>query len=108
MNDLSDTTTSLDHELGAAAAREPLGALTTISSLRSMLTAHEREAVRAALARHSWSEIGRAMGVSKQAAFQRFGKQWIREIKTTMSPSEIRDAVRRRYSADERPGASKP
>lgn len=108
MSSLHDSTTAMDGQLGAAAAEQPLEALTAISSLRTMLATHELEAVRIALTEHSWSEIGRALGVSKQAAFQRFGKQWIREIRTTMSPSEMNGAIRRRFSADDRRATPKP
>jgi hypothetical protein len=98
MNNLAETTTNLDHQLGAAASAEPLKTLAAISSLRTVIAGHEQEAVRTALAEHSWAEIGRALGVSKQAAFQRFGKQWIKEIKATMSPREMKETVRRRLS----------
>ena len=98
MNQLTEVTTELDRQLGATAAAEPLETLAAITSLRTVLSGHEQEAVRTALGQHSWSEIGRALGVSKQAAFQRFGKQWITELRDTMSPREMRATARRRLS----------
>lgn len=98
MNKLTEVTTELDRRLAASAAVEPLETLAAISSLRTVLSEHEREAVHMALAQHSWSEIGGALGVSKQAAFQRFGKQWITEMRATMSPREMRATARRRLS----------
>ena len=98
MNPLTEVTTELDRQLGVTAAAEPLETLVAITSLRTVLSGHEHEAVRAALGEHSWSEIGRALGVSKQAAFQRFGKQWINELRATLRPREMRATARRRLS----------
>jgi len=96
MTHLSDISATLDSQLGQAATADPLETLARITWLRALLAAREREAVRAAVTRHSWSEIGRALGVSKQAAFSRFGKQWITEIKGTMTISELKNEVRHR------------
>jgi hypothetical protein len=43
---------------------------------------------------HTWREIGDALGVSKQAAFQRFGKDWIVASRSTL-PGEFKRTVRR-------------
>ena len=62
----------LDAQLGAAIAADPVRALAAISELRGIAAERERQAVRAALEHHTWAEIGRALGVSRQAAHQRY------------------------------------
>lgn len=71
----------LDVELEGAIAADPLDALTGITEIRAVVASRERDAVRRALDDHTWAEVGRALGVSKQAAFQRFGKEWVTEAK---------------------------
>ena len=51
---------------------DPLGALPTISALKRRPTRTFANAVRHAALSASWSEIAGALGVSKQAAHQRF------------------------------------
>jgi hypothetical protein len=60
----------------------------------------ERGAVRAAIQRHSWSEIGAALGVSKQAAHQRLARAWAAELR-----DEIR-AAQKAHKAALREGRS--
>jgi hypothetical protein len=81
MERLSVATKVLDVELEGAIAADPLDALTGITDIRAVVASRERDAVRRALADHTWAEVGRALGVSKQAAFQRFGKEWVTEAK---------------------------
>jgi hypothetical protein len=65
-------------------AKDPLAALRAARDLRTLIDAAERDAVHQArqaspaigggiLPGRSWSEIGDCLGVSKQAAQQRFG-----------------------------------
>ncbi len=51
---------------------DPIGALPTIVALQKEIDEHLRDAVRAAALNSSWREIAGALGVSKQAAHQRF------------------------------------
>jgi hypothetical protein len=81
METLSSATRTLDVELEGAIAADPLDALVGITRIRAVMADREREAVRRALEDHTWAEVGTALGVSKQAAFQRFGKDWVTEAK---------------------------
>jgi hypothetical protein len=71
----------LDRGLQAATAADPLAALTAIGDVERDLERRELDAVRAAIQRHSWLEIGTALGVSKQAAHQRLAKAWASQLK---------------------------
>jgi DNA-binding NarL/FixJ family response regulator len=79
----------LNQALEAEAAVAPLAALARIGEIQRDLESREQEAVRAAIQGHSWSEIGAALGVSKQAAHQRLAKRWAAQLK-----DEIRAANR--------------
>lgn len=72
MNDLVATRELLSQQLAKAIATDPIGALPTIAALQKDTDKHLREAVRAAALSASWREIAGALGVSKQAAHQRF------------------------------------
>jgi hypothetical protein len=89
MSDLKTLREELDRELRDATRADPLIALTTIAAVQSDVTTRQREAVRAAASSHSWKEIGAALGVSKQAAHQRFAKEWAETLK-----SELQDEQR--------------
>jgi hypothetical protein len=80
MDDITHTRNLLDRELKSAIATDPLTALTAIGEVQRDLETREREAVRAAIQRHSWTEIGAALGVSKQAAHQRLAKTWAAQL----------------------------
>jgi hypothetical protein len=56
----------------AQAEGEPLQELGLTLSLQRQLEVVQRMAVRNAVLSHSWSEIGAALGVSKQAAHRKF------------------------------------
>jgi hypothetical protein len=81
MDDFTTARDALNQHLRDATAADPLLALTAIGAVERDVAGHQREAVRAAAQRHSWTEIGEALGVSKQAAHQRFAKEWANALK---------------------------
>jgi hypothetical protein len=104
MDDITNIINRLDDHLGEAIATDPLEALTVIGVVQREVAEHQRSAVRAAVQHHSWTEIGEALGVSKQAAHQKFAKEWADELKnelkaeaktfkTAMKKGELREAA---------------
>ena len=91
-----DTIESWDRQLRQSVTADPLQALTEIAAIKAMVGERERDAVHAALPDHSLRAIGEALGVSKQAVFQRFGKEWVATLKRTRSRTEWRDEIRHR------------
>lgn len=89
---------ALDDELRQRVADDPLDALAAITALRQSVHEREREAVFLALEQHSWREVGEALGVSKQAAFQRFGKEWAVTTRARLPRSAWKQTVRERLS----------
>jgi hypothetical protein len=89
MEDLERTRTLLNHQLDEIVTAEPLAALSAIGGVQRDVQARQGTAVRAAVQQHSWAEIGEALGVSKQAAHQKFAKQWAETLK-----NEIKDESR--------------
>lgn len=81
MDDLSKTRQDLNEQLDAAIAAAPLDALAAIAAVQQDLSARQLAAVRAAVPDHSWSDIGRALGVTKQAAQQRYAREWANALK---------------------------
>jgi hypothetical protein len=79
-DELRMTSERLSHQLNAAVAADPLQALQAITAVQIVVEDHQQQAVRAAAQTHSWTEIGAALGVSKQAAHQRFAKPWARKL----------------------------
>jgi hypothetical protein len=111
MDDLTTTRAAFDHHLREATAADPLQALRLVAAVQHDVDDHRRDAVRAAAGRHSWTEIGDALGVSKQAAHQKFAKEWAHELKeelktesktfkTAMKKGELRDAADARDRLD--------
>lgn len=92
----------LSRELGQATRDDPLHALTAIGAVQRDVAAHQRDAVRAAVQGHSWAEIGQALGVSKQAAHQRFAKEWAETLKREIKAEHAEHKAARREGADER------
>ncbi len=72
MDDLLATRELLSRQLAEAVTTDPVGALPIIAALQKETDEHLREAVRHAALTSSWREIAVALGVSKQAAHQRF------------------------------------
>jgi predicted DNA-binding protein YlxM (UPF0122 family) len=72
MNDLHATRELLSRQLAEAIDTDPIGALPIIAAIQRDTDKHLREAVRQASPNSSWSEIAAELGVSKQAAHQRF------------------------------------
>jgi hypothetical protein len=85
MNDqLRDTCELLSRQLDDAVTADPLPALRVIGTVQGIVEDHQRRAVRAAALTHSWTEIGAALGVSKQAAHQRFAKPWAQTLQAEL------------------------
>ena len=72
LNDLDATRELLSRQLADAVATDAIGALPIITALQKKTDEHLRDAVRRAAVNSSWREIAAALGVSKQAAHQRF------------------------------------
>ena len=72
LNDLDATRELLSSQLTDAIAIDPIGTLPIITSLQRDADQHLRQAVRQAARSSSWREIADGLGVSKQAAHQRF------------------------------------
>jgi protein-disulfide isomerase-like protein with CxxC motif len=72
MDDLTATCALLDRQLDDAVREDPIAALPVIVELQRTTEEHLRDAVRLATVSSSWREIAEAIGVSKQAAHQRF------------------------------------
>lgn len=77
---------------------EPLAALSIITELRAAIAEQEREAVMRALEEHTWREVGKALGVSKQAAFQRFGTEWALMTKAKLPKSAWKQTIKQRLT----------
>ncbi len=93
-----DSTEALEADLRARIAEDPLGALAAITELRQAIKEREREAVLRALETHSWREVGEALGVSKQAAFQRFGREWVRMAHANLPAAALEQTIKDRLN----------
>lgn len=71
-NDIAATRELLSRQLTEVIATNPIAALPIITALQKQTDEHLREAVRQATINSSWKEVATALGVSKQAAHQRF------------------------------------
>jgi hypothetical protein len=71
-DDIAATRELLSRQLAEAIATDPIAALPIITALQKQTDEHLREAVRQAALSSSWREVATALGVSKQAAHQRF------------------------------------
>lgn len=88
----------LDAELGQCIADDPLAALSAMTVLKAAITQREQQAVFSALEEHSWREVGTALRVSKQAAFQRFGPAWAVMTKAKLSKASWKQTVKQRLA----------
>jgi len=87
----------LDAEVRTLIAEEPLAALAAITELKHAIVEKERAAVFHALDEgYSWRRIGEALGVSKQAAFQRFGPEWAVMTKASLPRSAWKQTIKQR------------
>jgi hypothetical protein len=89
MDDLAQARTQLNQVLDEAVERAPLAAIEAVGATERDLAEHRRKAVRAASGRHTWAEIGEAMGVSRQAAHHKYAKEWAKTIKSELK-AELR------------------
>jgi hypothetical protein len=89
MDDFAQARSRLNDLLDETLNRDALAALRAIGELERDLAVHERNAVRAAAGRHTWAEIGEALGVSRQAAHHKFAKEWAQTIKSELK-TELR------------------
>jgi len=105
--DVHDTCAALDRQIGEEVAYDPLRALSAIGQARQIIDTQQRRAVRAALKGHSWAEIGAAMGVTKQAAHQKFARAWIEEIEAEVKAASATATSARREGDHERAAAAK-
>jgi hypothetical protein len=97
MDDLTQARTRLNELLGETLDRDALAALGAIGGIEDDLADHRRNAVRAAAGRHTWAEIGEALGVSRQAAHHKFAKEWAKTVKSDVKAAHRlhKEALRR-------------
>jgi hypothetical protein len=101
MNDLLATRDLLSRQLAEAIATDPIGVLPTIVALQKDTDAQLREAVQAAALSSSWRGIADALGVSKQAAHQRF-RDYAKEVALEMKTEQrVMKQARRSGRGDE-------
>jgi hypothetical protein len=93
-----ESSEALDAELRRCIEEDPLAALAAMTELRQAVHEREREAVFRALETSTWREVGEALGVSKQAAFQRFGREWALLTKARLPKSAWKQVVKERLS----------
>ena len=87
MNDLNATRRLLSRQLDEAIATDPLAALATIAALQRETDKQLKDAVRLASLDASWSEIASGLGVSRQAAHQRF-KAYAKDLRAAAEDLE--------------------
>jgi hypothetical protein len=104
---IADTCSTLEQQLSSEIARDPLQALSAIDQARRIIDLQQRQAVRAAVQHHSWAEIGEAMGVTKQAAHQKFARAWVDELKAEVKATSTIAKIARRQGDHERAATAK-
>lgn len=88
----------LSHDVVHGMTTYPGLALVAITELKGAISEREREAVSVALEDHTWREVGEALNVSKQAAFQRFGKEWAISTKAKLPKAAWKQNIKQRLS----------
>jgi hypothetical protein len=90
MNDaLRDTCELLSRQIDDIAQADPLDALYATTKVQRVVEERQHHAVRIAARSHSWAQIGAALGVSKQAAHQRFAKPWAETLKAELKGDSV-------------------
>ncbi|MDX6599601.1 MAG: hypothetical protein QOE87_3488 [Gaiellales bacterium] len=89
MNELDTTRALLNRQLDEVLTADPLEALSAIGGVQRDVAARRGAAVRVAVQRHTWSEIGAALGVSRQAAHQKFAREWAETLQNELK-GEVR------------------
>ncbi len=89
MDEIAETRALLNQRLDEVLAADPLAALSAIGEVQRDVAVRQGAAVRVAVQRHTWSEIGAALGVSRQAAHQRFAKEWAKTLQAEVK-AEVR------------------
>jgi hypothetical protein len=84
---------------------DPLDALYATTKVQRILEERQRHAVRIAARTHSWADIGAALGVSKQAAHQRFAKPWAETLKHELKGEAVALKAAHRENDPERVAA---
>jgi hypothetical protein len=74
----------LSLRLGEVVEADVLAGLRAIADVEGDLAAQQHAAVRVAAAQHTWAEIGAALGVTRQAAHQKFAKDWATTAKAEL------------------------
>lgn len=72
MDDLRSLVATLPHQLDAAIEEDPEAALRIIGALHRDVADAQRLAAQSVAAADSWSTVGTLLGVSKQAAHQKY------------------------------------
>lgn len=97
-SDLNTTRELLSQQLTDAIATDPSGVLPIITAIQKDTDQHLRDAVQQAALSSSWSEIATGLGVSKQAAHQRF-KAYAKDVASEMKTHQ-RSMKRARHDGD--------
>jgi hypothetical protein len=104
--ELRQTCELLSRQIDEIAQEDPLDGLYATTKVQRLLEERQRHAVRIAARTHSWAEIGAALGVSKQAAHQRFAKPWAETLKQELRGEALALKAAHRGGDAERVAAS--
>jgi hypothetical protein len=107
MGDLTTTRELLNRQLDQAVAADALQALSAIGAVQRDIAKRRQAAVRGAVQHHTWAEIGDALGVSKQAAHQKFAKEWAETLKAELKVESTAFKSARRDGDGERAAEAK-